>query len=151
MEYEPARAIKLPFWQDPQCFVITEHIRDEATVFCRTWDEPGQRSSQVGVLRFDGVWTLELERHTGFKSYPGKYETGEPSYYLVVDDSALLTYLEAERTDRDPTWRDHDKRSYTHYVVNSHDHWVDIVASGLHVSSVDGADIPRALARWDEV
>ncbi len=143
--------IELPVWKDPQNFVIVEHVRDEAWVNFRCWDDNGTELDTVGCLHFEGVWFLNSERFREQKGYPNIKENLFRSYYLKVPESDLLLRLLSERTNRNPDWQNYDNRNYEHYVVESNDFYYDIIASKVSFAVKTDIESKRCFRLWENV
>ena len=144
-----AKPIGLPVWKDPQNFVITHHVRDEAWVYFRCWEAPGETADDVGCLHFEGVWHVGMARFSKTRGYPNIQETDLRSYYLVVEKSSLLKSLQEQRAAHDPEWRKYDRRQYRHYVVESHDFYTHIIAAKVGFSMVRGEAAERHFEVWE--
>ena len=147
-----ATVIDITVWKDPQNFIIVEHVRDEADVYFRCWNDDGNEADYIGWLHFDSVWYLQSERHLGTKGYPNVKNNKYKSYYLVVSESDLLKDLIASRSNIDSDWRKYDAREYQHYIIESHDFYYNIIASKIVFTELkDEAICNRMFKRWDEV
>lgn len=144
-------AVELSVWKDPQGYVLVEQTRDEAWLYFPCWSSAGVPADYVGCLHFKGVWHLSSTRFKNIRSYPDIDDTDLISYYLFVEDSSLLKTLEAERSAEDGDWRRYDQRQYTHWVVESHDYYTNIVADQVSFHKVSGQKAIRYVEIWDKV
>ncbi len=151
MDKELAYPIELEDWKDPQGFVITQHVRDEAWTYFQCWTASGDTADFVGCLHFEGVWHMGSTRFSGLKGYPNVAESSARSYYLEVENSQLLERLASDRSNRDPDWRRYDRRDYKHYIVESHDFYLDLVASRVTFSRLQGNDAESLFRLWEQV
>jgi len=62
MNYDKAKPIALGVWKDPQNFVITHHVRDEAWIYFRCREAAGEEAEYIGCLHFEGVWHVDSSR-----------------------------------------------------------------------------------------
>jgi len=143
--------IELPVWKDPQNFVIIEHVRDEAWVNFRCWDDEGTELNTVGCLHFEGVWFLNSERFLEQKGYPVIKEGRFKSYYLKIPESELLATLISERSSCNPDWQKYDTRNYEHFIIESHDFYYDIIASAVSFSIKSDIESKRYFLLWGKV
>ncbi len=90
-------------------------------------------------------------RFSGLKGYPNVAESSARSYYLEVENSQLLERLASDRSNRDPDWRRYDRRDYKHYIVESHDFYLDLVASRVTFSRLQGNDAESLFRLWEQV
>lgn len=151
MDYGLAVPVELDVWKDPQCFVITEHIRDEAWVWFQCWSSPGKPADYVGCLHFEGVWHIESTRHLQERSYPNVMSNEFISCYLTVEKSSLVSRLKQQRSEHDKNWAAYDRRSYSHYIVENHDFLVHIIASDVRFSTVENHKVCYLINRWETV
>lgn len=151
MNTDQAAAIALDVWKDPQGYVLIEHVRDEAWFYFKCWQSAGVDASYIGCLHFEGVWHISSSRFHKFKSYPNIKETDLTSYYLIITNSALLNTLKNQRAEDDPNWEKYDKRSYNHWVVESHDYYTNIIAAKVSFSKIEKKAANHFLAIWDKV
>jgi len=149
MIHDIARPVALEVWKDPQNFVITHHVRDEVWVYFRCWETAGEDARYIGCLHFEGVWHLDSSRFSMTRGYPNIMETDLRSYYLVIDDSNLLKTLTAERSRHDPGWEKYDRRQYKHYIVESHDFYINIVAGKVSFATIEGSQTKLYFDVWN--
>ena len=143
--------VELNVWKDPQGYVFVEQTRDEAWLYFPCWSSAGVPADYIGCLHFEGVWHLSFTRFKNLRSYPGIVETDLISYYLVVKNSSLLKRLKMERSGEDKDWRRYDQRQYTHWIVESHDYYTNIVAGQVFFKKVYGRKAQRYVEIWDTV
>ncbi len=151
MKYDLAKPINLPVWKDPQNFVITKHVGDEAWIYFKCWKEPAIDASFIGSLHFESVWSIDSKRFNNLREYPNTEETDLYSYYLIIPESKYLESLKTERSLHDPDWKKYDKRDYSHFVVESHDYWLNIIASKVTFSKIEGFETKQYFELWEKV
>ncbi|MCP5313362.1 MAG: hypothetical protein H6955_07385 [Chromatiaceae bacterium] len=151
MAYDIAVPVALDVWKDPQNFVILHHVRDEAWTYFKCWESPGEDAPYIGCLHFEGVWHVAWTRHLSTRGYPKVEDTDLRSYYLVVPDSTLLKGLIAERSSNDANWQQYDKSAYQHYVVESHDYYLSLIASDVHFSTIGNENAIPLVDLWNSV
>lgn len=151
MTYDIAKPIALEVWKDPQSFVITQHVRDEAWVYFRCWETAGEEAGYIGCLHFEGVWHVDGSRFPETKGYPNIMETDLRSYYLIIEGSRLLKALETQRAAYHPEWKKFDRRRYRHYVVESHDFYINIIANNVSFSIIEGDRAKPFFEIWKTV
>jgi len=151
MAKEKIQIIKLPEWQDPQCFVITKHVRDEAWIYFKCWLEDGEEAEYVGVLHFFDVWLVDIQQHRNVTQYLNIPETNLKSYYYKVLNSKIISSLMIKRSENNLGWEQYDKKNYSHYIVDSHDSYVNIVACGVDFDIVKGENVKQYFDLWGEV
>ena len=151
MTYDTARPIALDVWKDPQNFVITHHVRDEAWIYFRCWETAGVAAGHVGCLHFEGVWHIDSTRFSDTRGYPNVMETDLRSYYLLIEDSSLLKALETRRAGHDREWNKYDRRPYRHYVVESHDFYTNVIAGKVSFSIIGGERAKPFFEVWETV
>jgi hypothetical protein len=151
MTYDLATPIELTVWKDPQNYVIPHHVRDEAWVYFRCWETAGELAEYVGCLHFEGVWHVGSRRFTKTRGYPNILETTFYSYYLCVEDSSLLKSLIHQRTQDDPGWEKYDHRKYQHYIVESHDFYINIIAGKVRFTTINGEKARPHFDMWENV
>jgi hypothetical protein len=143
--------IELSVWKDPQGYVLVEQTRDEAWLYFSCWSSAGVTADHVGCLHFEGVWHLSSTRFKNIRSYPDIAESDLRSYYLAVADSSLLKKLETDRSAEDTDWRRYDQKQYTHWVVESHDYYTNVVASQVSFQQVTGQQAQKCFDVWNRV
>lgn len=151
MRYDLATPIALDVWKDPQNYVITHHVRDEAWCYFRCWQGPAEDAPYIGCLHFQGVWHISSTRYGPLKGYPNVADTDLRSYYLIVEDSRLLKSLKEQRAGHDPDWQTCDPRRYGHYIVESHDFYSDLIAEKATCSTVEGVEAQPLFDLWDRI
>lgn len=150
-DYDIVTPIALDVWKDPQNYIITQNVRDEAWIYFRCWETAGEEAEYIGCLHFVGVWYMDSNRFSNSRGYPNVMETDLRSYYLVIDNSSLLKALANQRSKHDLGWENYDHRRYKHYVVDSHDFYINIVASRVTFSIVDGERATQYFDVWNNV
>jgi len=100
------------------------------------------------TLRACGMW---IAVDFPSRGYPNVMESDLFPYYLVVEDSSFLKALVNQRTKHDFGWEKYDRRQYTHYIVDSHDFYINIVSSKVTFSTVDGERAKQCFDVWENV
>ena len=98
-----------------------------------------------------GVWHVSSSRFSKSRGYPNVLETELYSYFLIVNDSSLLKTLVNQRTKHDSGWENYDFRQYKHYIVESHDFYINIIADKVTFSNVDGELAKQCFDVWENV
>ena len=137
---DKAIAVQLPVWMAPNDYVSIVYIRDTIHVYFKIWSSRGVYSNQYGMFNFDDVWSIRSCRHKRLKYYPNEEEHNYSSYYLTVPSSSWLDELFLERELSEKDWRKYDKREYQHYVIQSNDYYIEIIASHIEFSVVDNLE-----------
>jgi hypothetical protein len=138
IELETATAIPLNAWQDPQGDVVLRYSRERCHIYFGCWVDAGTPADYLCELTFHNAWAargLCLEG-APYKTNPHSYH----SFILVVEESRWLQQLAAQRLEYYPRWKSWDTREYLHYVVEGHDNYYDIVATGFDEAIVFEAD-----------
>lgn len=116
--------IEIPFWQDPQCHVFTQHYRDDLSTYFTCWDDNAELiKNKLGEILFNDVLSVKIE------SKIRSYLVDEPEYrssiYEVLDSKVIRKYLKKREK-----W-EYSKvniKDYRCFVVNSHDYQIVIIA-----------------------
>lgn len=116
--------IEIPFWQDPQCHVFTQHYRDDLITYFTCWDDNAELiKNKLGEIFFNDVLSVKIE------SKIRSYLIDEPEYrssiYEVLDSKVIRKYLKKREK-----W-EYSKvniKDYRCFVVNSHDYQIVIIA-----------------------
>ncbi|MFB2579556.1 MULTISPECIES: hypothetical protein [unclassified Acinetobacter] len=121
--------IELPFWQDPQFYVITQHQRDDAYIYCRIWDSPANPiNDKMGKFHFRQVLACNIERKKI------KYQSDdEPRYRSAILEIINSEYLSNYCSNS----KFCDITGYRHFVVHSHDHHVVVLAKDYSVEIIN--------------
>jgi hypothetical protein len=151
MQYDLATPVKLPVWKDPQNFIITQSVRDEAWMYFRCWERAGEQANYIGCLHFTGVWHIDFTRFNKTRGYPNVEDTDLCSYYLLVQNSNLLASLKAQRSMNFPGWENQDYKLYHHYIVESHDFYTHIVGQAPSFYKIHGTETKPYDEIWDRV
>lgn len=151
MIIDQATAISLDVWKDPQSYVLIEYVRDEAWIYFKCWKSPSVDSSYIGCLHFEGVWHLSSSRFKKYRSYQYIEATDLTSYYLIIKKSSLLNSLQKQRTIDNSEWKKYDKRSYKHWIVESHDFYTNIIAVKVSFMQIDKKTAHHYLAIWNKI
>ena len=123
-----AFAIELPVWQAPNDNVRITLERDDVRAEFPTWTKNANYSKYIGILDFSNVWALRLERNKHLHYYENREDDEFKSSYWVIPESSWLEGLTKERDITSPNWRAYDKNKYTHYIIQSHDYYIEIIA-----------------------
>lgn len=120
--------IPTPFWQNPQCYIQIEYQYNELWVYTTCFNENKDPiiADYLGVMHFWHVRGFESHRQVK------PYVTNEIQYrssILQVDDSDYLQNYLAKQTD-------FDNSELKHFVVDSHDHQLSILAINFEFSTV---------------
>ena len=134
LQTDRAFAIRLPVWQAPNDHVQMTFVRDALRAEFPTWTKNANYSKYNGVLDFSCVWGLRLERNKHIHYYANREEDEFVSVYWVVPESSWLENLIKQRDLASPGWRKHDRSDYKHYIIQSNDHYVEIIAGDVHFS-----------------
>ncbi len=133
-ETNRAFAVELPVWQAPNDYVRVLLKRDTLRVEFPTWTKRANYSRYKGILEFSHVWGVRVERHKKLHYYDNCEQDEFRSCYWTVPLSSWVEDLRNERSLASPDWRSYDKHEYTHYIIQSHDHYMEIVAGGVKFS-----------------
>jgi len=142
-----ALGIPLNVWQDPQGNVALRYDRGQCFVYFACWAEAGVPADYLCQLTFHHAWAVR-----GLRLEMLPYETKEPFYQssiFVVEDSRWLREVSDQRLKNYPNWKTWDTRDYLHYVVQGHDNYYDIIASGFDetkLSETDAGDLAHLIA-----
>lgn len=129
-----AFAIELPVWQAPNDNVRITLERDDVRAEFPTWTKNANYSKYIGILDFSNVWALRLERNKHLHYYENREDDEFKSSYWVIPESSWLEGLTKERDITSPNWRAYDKKKYTHYIIQSHDYYIEIIAGDVRFS-----------------
>ncbi len=127
--------------QDPQCHVISEHIRDKLLVTFKCWSENQTEADYIFQIEFFSVYALELQRGMG------RYIPSKPT-----DESCIL---EIQKSPWPPIIDEafHEslfaKKKMKHYVVDSHDHQLSVACAGFNCRAIDRRDAKKYFEIWD--
>lgn len=130
-ELDRATPIELPVWQAPNDNVLLKQYDDSLDVFFKIWIEAGRYSKYTGVLSFENVWAMRFERHKKLHYYPNSEDDDFNSCYWIIHSSSWLKKLQDEREGYFPDWFIYDKKKYKHYIVQSNQYYIEIVASEI--------------------
>lgn len=134
MKRDYAYAIELPYWQAPNDYVHMESFCDSLIIRVPLWRAPEKYSRFKGILEFTGVWATRYERNKELRYYIPCEENDCTSSYWIVPESSWLEKLEHERTAHFTDWKVYDNGKYTHYIIQSHDFYIEIIAKKLNIS-----------------
>jgi hypothetical protein len=123
-----AIAIPLPFWQDPQGSLALEAAQATCTVFFPLWSNDGEEQlEQIGKITFTGCWAISM---LSAKFLPYSVNTHVlTSYLLEIVDSDWLLATAQQRLHAYPGWKNWDKATYRHYLVQGTDKYVEVLAT----------------------
>jgi hypothetical protein len=133
----------LPFWQDPQNHVISEHVRDTLRIAFKCWNEDATEADNIAALVFENVVCVELLRHTR------RYLPKKPKYRSSILEIRASHWLAdiVEISDREAA---HPAgATLRHYAVHSHDHQIQVLATGFRAANVTAPESVRLRALWD--
>lgn len=135
--------LDLPFWQNPQCYVFTEHQRDDVNVYCQIWDKSGDAlQSKLGKIRFFHVLACMIERKIIY-DLPKKPKS-KSCIMEVLHSNYLANYCH-QRWLCDITPQ--ELICYRHFLVHSHDHQVSILAKNYHAKVVKVGKKTKRIAK----
>ncbi|EHT2455442.1 hypothetical protein KXE84_003606 [Escherichia fergusonii] len=134
MKKDYAYAIELPYWQAPNDYVHIESIGDSLIISFPLWRASTKYSRFKGVVEFTEVWATRYERNKDRRYYTPCGENDFASCYWVVPVSSWLEKLENERTEHFTDWKLYDSGTYTHYIVQCHDFYIEIIAKKITIS-----------------
>ena len=141
---EMAVPIHLQVWQDPQGDVVLKHSRSECTVYFGCWVNAGEPADYICELRFNHAWAV---RGCSSEYLPYKLREGlSCSDIFEVENSTWLKQASRERAKSYPNWRNWDKKVYHHYVVQGHDNYYEILATGYterQISYAEAGELKR--------
>lgn len=123
---EICQEIELPFWQNPQCHVFTEHHRDELWLYFDIWESAGKRvENKLGKIIFYHCCHLSIEKN--IKDYTSD-ELAFHSFILEIKNSIPLSnYLHKIKISGYGYGLPQDELK--HFVVHSHDYQLSILAT----------------------
>jgi hypothetical protein len=134
VEQDRAIPIELPVWQAPNDDVCIKHKGDELDIFFKIWLDAGRYSKFDGVLTFKKVWGVRFERHKRLQYYPNREDDDFNSCYWIINDSSWLKKLIMERESYFSDWRDYDRSEYKHYIIQSNQYYIEIIAGKMRFS-----------------
>ena len=135
--------VPLKVWQDPQGDVVLQHSRERCTISFACWEDAGEPADYICQLVFDHAWAV---RAVNSEFLPSEIHEPQRSCIYEVKESEWLIALSKERSRCHPEWRNWDKRSYHHYVVQGHDNYCEVLAEGF-VERIVSRDEAGVLAR----
>lgn len=99
-------------------------------VFFALWDlNSDQIPGCLGKVTFSQCWATKTLA-TDFLPYH-LTPHGFHSYLLEVEESAWLAEQSQNRLENYPSWRDWDKATYHHYVLEGADRYVEVLAASF--------------------
>jgi len=126
-----------PFRQDPQSNLSISIKEDICEVTFRVWDLDGQEIEGVrGRVSFDHGWACEYVMLEIY-SYPEQKELCSSDIFLwKLTQSSWLTEKIDQRTKIYPTWLNQDRREYFHFLIEGHDNYIEVIASGFKIDLI---------------
>lgn len=126
---EIAIPITLEAWQDPQGDVVLKYSRQECIIFFGCWISSAEPADYIGELTFEQAWAV---RGVCTEYMPYRIKGKMPhSCIFEIQTSIWLDEASEQRVKSYPNWRKWDRRTYHHYVVDGHDNYYEILASGF--------------------
>jgi len=131
---EVAIPIPLRSWQDPQGDIVLKFARQECPIYFGGWMCPGEPADYIGELTFEHAWAVRgyCSEYLPY-SIKGKIHR---SSIFEIQNSTWLSQESQQRARGYPDWHNWDKRTFHHYVVQGHDNYYEILASGFIEKSI---------------
>jgi len=145
---ETAVPIPLHAWQDPQGDVVLKQSQLGCCIYFGCWADAGEPADYICELRFDQAWAIR-----GICSEYLPYQHGEGhsrSDIYKIENSIWLKQASEQRAKSYPNWRNRDKSSYHHYVVEGHDYYYEIIAAGYTERQIPYAEAGELKRLVDE-
>ena len=142
-------------WQDPQCFCISEFIRDEFFYYFKCLDIVSMKKGSIVDAEYLGCFNIEnmlAVKHTRFTKteiYPVDIDHDYKCYYYEVNDSNWLNNILNERTKNDSDWNKYDTNIYKHFILENKEYWVEVIGSNLIFSKKEKDEAKLVL--WDTI
>lgn len=137
------KEINLPFWQDPQCYVFTQHQRHDVTIFCRIWDKKRKIiKNRLGKIHFKNAIACVIERKVinylceDCQSYSAILEVKNSIYLKNYTQNRQICDISSQELE-----------NYRHFVVHSHDHQVVVLAKDFSAKIVKVKNKVRPIYR----
>ncbi len=122
---EIVKEIEMPFWQNPQCYVFTEHQRDDVWVYFDCRDDNREKLKNVlGKITFISCFEVHIKR--GVKKYLPEEPLLRSSLDEVINSKKINKYIKDYQNFTNTIFP--NNKAIRHFVVNSHDHQVSILA-----------------------
>ncbi len=125
------------FKQDPQSNLSINISEGLCEVTFLLWDLDDQEvTTHKGRLIFHGCWAAE---YLGVEMYTcdRPSELCLPNIFLsVIGESQWCANKTQQRAEVYPTWLAWDKREYIHYLLQGHDHWIQVLARSFEFQIV---------------
>lgn len=77
---------------------------------------------------------VRFERHKRLQYYPNREDDDFNSCYWIINDSSWLKKLIMERESHFSDWRDYDRSEYKHYIIQSNQYYIEIIAGKMRFS-----------------
>jgi hypothetical protein len=133
---QPA-SLNRPFRKDPQsnlCINIGEGICE---ITFQIWDLDDQEiEGYKGKVSFDHGWACE---YVAMEVYPYselKELCSSEVFLWKLTQSNWFDEKINKRSKAYPTWLDWDKRKYFHYLIEGHDNYIQVIASGFKIGFI---------------
>ncbi|MEN7433009.1 hypothetical protein VA599_19880 [Chromobacterium sp. TRC.1.1.SA] len=121
--------IELPFWQDPQCHIITTHQQDVVSVVFNCWNEDAEiENDYLGCIIFSGVIATNISSKIA-PTTPDDLQF-KSSIYEIKNSKWIEDYI---KNSTKWTHENYDKKHYHHYLVNSHDHQLALICKQYEI------------------
>ena len=136
---QSATAIQLPFWRAPQELLSITIANGTCRAFFVLWDyNSNVIPGCLGKVTFSNAWATKT-LSTDLLPYRINLHSFR-SYLLEVENSEWLAAESQKRLETYPTWRNWDKTTYHHYVMEGAESYLEILA----------ADFTAGMASADE-
>ena len=125
---EIAKPIPLHVWQDPQGDVVLKHSLSECAVYYDCWTNAGEPADYICEPQFNHAWMVRghCSEHLTYQVNQGSSR----SDIYKIENSTWLRQASQRRATDYPNWRDWDEKEYCHFVVQGHDNYYEIIATG---------------------
>lgn len=125
------------FKQDPQSNLSITISEGLCGATFSLWDLDDQDvTTHKGRLIFHDCWAAEylgVKMHTCDRPS----ELCHPNIFLsAIGESQWLANKIQQRAEIYPTWLTWDKREYIHYLLQGHDHWIQVLARSFEFQIV---------------
>lgn len=133
-------------WQDPQCFCISEFIRDEFFYYFKCWNYNKAIANDIeeedflGCFNVENMISIRHLRHTKLELYPSNIDHNYKCYYYEIKNSQWVMKIMKERENYDSNWRKYDDRIYKHFIFENAEYWVEVIGTKVIFDKVQKVD-----------
>ena len=110
---EIVKEIEMPFWQNPQCYVFTEHQRDDVWVYFDCLDDNREKLKNVlGKITFISCFEVHIKR--GVRKYLPEEPLLRSSLDEVINSKKINKYTQHTTKKRKSLLKQWHNNNFSH-------------------------------------